>query len=256
MQLSAKHVLTERDAQLQATRQKIEKTPGLALIWVGDDPQTKFFISAKQRKAQLLKCQFFLHHFTSGSDRQLQALIAGLNNRADIDGIVLQLPLPKGIETDALIDNIVLEKDIDGLKPGSQFPAPTPSGIITLLEANVIDPAKHKTIIIGAGRLVGMPLSKMFRERGWPMTHLTHHAEKAVEQIRQHDLVISCTGVQNLITPPMVGPESIVIDGSGVDVNVEQIEPFVKALTPKKGAIGPLTVSYLFENLLTASAQG
>jgi len=255
MLLSAQTLLEERDQLLLNLRSAVAKTPGLALIWVGEDAPTAAFVRVKQKKAQELNVDFFLHHFEQVQQRQLAALIDSLNQKKEVKGIVLQLPLPKGFDTDSFIDQIIPSKDIDGLKPDSAYVAPTAAGIIALLDVNHINPKQLKTVIIGAGRLVGMPLAKLFKQRGWPFLHIARDAEKRVEEIHQAQLTISCTGQPGLITPTMVTKDSIVIDGSGVDVDTKTIEPLVKAVTPKKGAIGPLTVSYLFENLLIA-AQG
>jgi len=255
MQLSAKELLAALDQQLLTNRQKITKKPGLALVWVGDDAPTGVFVRAKQRKAQQLNVEFFLHHFEKVTERQLEATLMGLSAKKDIDGIVLQLPLPKEVAVDKMLAVIVMEKDIDGLKPNSVFIAPTPGGIIALLKHHQVDLPKRKTIILGAGPLVGAPLATQFKQHGWPFVQIAKQAEKQAEKIREGDLLIACTGVEGLVTPAMVHPKMIVVDGSGLDVNVSQIEPLVAAITPAKGAVGPLTVSYLFRNLLQAAGS-
>ncbi|SRR3989344_3444156 len=255
MQLLAKKLLDERLAQLLACRRKLFLTPGLALIWVGEDTQTDVFIRAKQAMAKKLDCQFFLHHFHSASQQQLESVIDGLNNRQDIHGIVLQLPLPKTVDTTELISRVKLEKDIDNLSGNSPYGSPTPSSIMTLLSYHNIDIKNLKTIILGAGKLVGRPLANVFRGNGWEFDQIERGTAKQVNFIRDHDLLIAATGVRDLVTPAMVHKDMVVVDGSGLDVDVKQIEPLVKKITPKKGAIGPLTVSFLFENLLTASKQ-
>ena len=207
----------------------------------------------KQGKAQERDCQFFLHHFIQADDRQLEALIKGLNRRADVHGIVLQLPLPKNINRQKLIDTIDPTKDIDNLRGDAGFIAPTAGGIVDLLNENNVNPAKLSTLIIGGGLLVGAPLAELWRQNGWPFEQIFSEAENHESKIRAADLVISGTGVTNLITPAMVRTETILVDGSGVDVNVKELEPLVKLITPAKGAVGPLTVTFLFSNLLQAA---
>lgn len=255
MQLVAKELLSERLAQLSSRRQKLSSLPGLAVVWVGDNQATATFIRAKQAMAKKLNCQFFLHHFESVSQQQLEAVLNGLNDRKDIDGIVLQLPLPKSIDTDLVIAKITPIKDIDNLRGDSPYTSPTPSGIIALLQHHNIVIKDLKTVILGAGKLVGAPLAKMFMENHWPVTVIASRAEKQPENIRRHDLLIATTGVNHLVSPAMVHNQMIIIDGSGVDVAVNQIEPKVKAITPARGAIGPLTVNFLFENLLQATGR-
>lgn len=255
MLLQTKELLVERDAALIKQRAALTKKPGMAHIWVGDDQQTATFVRVKKNKAAGLECDYYLHNFVSAENRQLAALIMGLNARKDIDGIVLQLPLPKENNRDELIELIARDKDVDGLTKGSPFSAPTPSGVMAILEHNQINPAEHKTVIIGAGRLVGAPLAEMFTAQGWPFTQIAKDAGQHTEEIRKHTLLIACSGVPGLVSPAMVTADTIVIDASGVDVDVKLLEPLVKAITPAKGAIGPLTVSYLFENLLRATAS-
>ncbi len=253
MLLEPKKLLAERDAALTAAREKVTVQPGLALIWVGDDPQTAAFIRAKERTAKKLDCAFFLHHFEQAENRQLEALIKGLNGRKDIHGIVLQLPLPANINRQKLIAAIAPEKDIDNLRGDAPYPSPTPTGIIDLLQANNIDPATRSTVILGDGLLVGRPLADMFRGNSWSFTQINLSAETRSTKIREHDLLIACTGVENIVAPEMVQPNMVVVDGSGVDVDVKTIEPLVAAVTPTKGAVGPLTVTQLFANLLQAA---
>jgi len=255
MQLLAKDLLAERGDDLLSIRTSIESTPGMALVWVGEDEQTAAFIRAKQVVAKKLNCQFWLHHFMTANQNQIEALILGLNRRKDVDGIVLQLPLPENLNLSKVISLIDDKKDIDNLKETDIYRSPTPTGIIELLIHHKNEVKNLKTVILGDGRLVGRPLAKIFTQKGWNFSQINSNAQNQASEIKKANLLISCTGVKDLIEPSMVSMEMIVIDGSGVDVDVDQIEPLVKAITPKKGAIGPLTVSILFENLLKAASS-
>ncbi len=254
MQLEFKSVVEELNETLKKEREKLSCKPVLALIWVGDDKQTARFVAVKQRKAQELNCEFVLHHFENATQRQLEALVEGLAENKGIHGVVLQLPLPTQIDIDRLLNLVPSSKDVDGLTQNSPYASPTPTGIIKLLGANNIDLSSKRTVIIGAGRLVGMPLSKIFKENNWPHQLITRDAEKRVAEISDNDILISCTGVENLVSERMVRPEMVVVDGSGVDVDVKTIEPLVSKITPTKGAVGPLTVCYLFQNLLKSAS--
>ncbi|MEK7548369.1 MAG: bifunctional 5,10-methylenetetrahydrofolate dehydrogenase/5,10-methenyltetrahydrofolate cyclohydrolase [Patescibacteria group bacterium] len=255
MQLLAKELVGSLTDRLKTDRKKIKHQPGLALIWVGENPQTAAFIRAKQRLAKELGCDFSLHHFPPGAPlRQLAALIEGLSAKKEIDGIVLQLPLPAKLPTNRLIDLIEPAKDIDGLTTDSPFPAPTATGIVALLQYHQIAIEKRKTVIIGTGRLVGEPLAKIWRQNGWSQVLVVKDAARENAKIRQADLLIAATGVPGLVEAKMVHQKMVVVDGSGVDVAVELIEPLVEAVTPARGAIGPLTVRYLFANLLRAAS--
>lgn len=253
MLLESKNLLERYNVELQQLRERWKTTPGIALIWVGSDPQTAAFVRVKQRKAKELQCNFSLHHFPTISDRQLEAVIASLNSRKDVHGIVLQLPLPKNVSTDKAISLLSPEKDVDGLRRDSSFSAPTATGIIELLKHNNIDLAAKKTAILGDGWLVGHPLATEFAKRKWPYVQFSQKAEQHIDEIHNCDVLLSSTGQENLVQPAMVHTKMIVVDGSGVDVDLKVIEPLVKIVTPKRGAIGPLTVNILFNNLLTSS---
>lgn len=252
MQLQAKELLERRFAELKSWREALSKRPCLALIWVGNDSPTEKFVNAKKKMASDLNCDFSLHHFDQIEERQLAAVIDGLNSRKNITGMVLQLPLIN-LNAEKFIAQLNPEKDIDGLALNSKFVAPTPAGIMALLKENKVNPVLQKTVVIGDGKLVGRPLAKLFKENSWPFVQINNKAENHISEIKKCNLVISCTGVAGMITPAMVTKETIVIDGSGVDVDVKIIEPLVRMITPPKGAIGPLTVSFLFENLLKAT---
>lgn len=254
MQLSAHKLIISLTEGLKLERKKLKHQPGLALVFVGEDEQTAAFIRAKQRLAKELDCAFWLHQFpVTASERQLAALIQGLSDKKEVDGLVLQLPLPKSVDTEGLINLINPAKDIDNLRGDSPYPSPTPSGIIALLRYHKIVIKDRQTVILGAGKLVGGPLFQMFTNNNWPVISIERQAEKQVNQIRNGDLLIAATGRPGLVTKEMVHSKMVVVDGSGVDASVETIEPLVEAVTPTKGAIGPLTVRYLFANLLRAS---
>jgi methylenetetrahydrofolate dehydrogenase (NADP+)/methenyltetrahydrofolate cyclohydrolase len=255
MQLESKQLLLAKNNELAQLRSAWGVTPGIALIWVGNDKQTAEFVRVKQRKAKELACKFMLHHFPTVTNRQLSAVINSLNVRKDVHGLVLQLPLPKNIDTDQAIMNIAPEKDIDGLRPDNKLKAPTALGIVELLEHNHIQLANLKTAILGDGRLVGHPLAKMFKQNGWYFSQYSVDAKKHSAEIRLHDVLISATGQHGLVSPEMVNQKMVVVDGSGVDVELEKIEPLVALITPKRGAVGPLTVCNLFRNLLTVSLR-
>jgi len=254
MLLSGRELVERLTQELKKKRGQLPRSPGLGLIWVGDDPQTGAFVRAKARKAEELECEFVLHHLEKATQDQIAALIASLNNNKKIDGIVLQLPLAN-LQTDPLINALSIEKDIDALRPNSPYLAPTAAGIIALLREHHIDPAKEKAIIVGNGRLVGHPLAEQFKKEKWPFQQITSRARERGSEIKKSTLLIAATGVPCLVGEGMVHKNMVVIDGSGIDTDPAVIEPLVKATTPARGAIGPLTVCFLFNNLLQAASN-
>ncbi len=253
MLLQTKDLIETTTTALLERRNSLVARPGIALIWVGNDNQTRLFIRVKQQKAKLLDCEFFLHHLEVASLDQLKALMRSLNKKKEVHGIVLQLPLPNKDWAATLIEEMSPEKDIDHLRSDSPYPAPTPSGILAILRHNKIDPSTEKTVILGAGRLVGAPLAEFFSERKWSFTQIRRRAREQADVIRQATLVISGTGVKNLVTPDLVGKDAVVVDGSGIDVDVPAVEKVARAVSPSKGSVGPMTVCQLFDNLLTAA---
>ena len=252
--LKSEELITRLENKLVSKIEKLKTPPTLALIWVGDDQQTMKFVKAKKNKSSGLGILFSLHHFEKIEERQLNALIGSLNAKKDVDGIIIQLPLPKNIKEGKVLNKIVLEKDVDNLN-GGDFPPPTPTGIIKLLQNNNIDLANKKTVIIGGGRLVGNPLAKIFKKNSWNFKQITSSAEAHTDEIVKADVLISATGVEGLVIPKMVNSNMVVVDGSGMDVKVEVIGPLVKLITPKKGAVGPLTVLSLLENVVNSAER-
>lgn len=257
MLLSSKELLVQRFATLSKSRRRLGFAPGLAVVWTGADLATAAYVRVKQALAKKLDCQFFLHHFPSlSSQQQLEAVLEGLNRRADVHGIVLQLPLAKGLDIERLIGRIDSSKDIDNLRGDSPFDSPTPKSIIALLQFHQFDPHQRSAVLLGAGRLVGLPLAKLFVEHNWPLTVIASQAASRTVEIRRHDLLIAATGVKGLVVPKMLRREMVVVDASGRDVADPKIfEHSVEAITSAKGAVGPLTVSFLFENLIKAAAR-
>lgn len=255
MLLKTKELIEDRTRELILRRQESLIRPGLALIWVGNDPQTKSFIRVKQQKAKLLGCDFYLHHLETASLDQLKALMVSLNKKKEVHGIVLQLPLPDKAWIAPLVELMDPQKDIDHLRADSPYPAPTPSGILQILEYNRIDLGSERVVILGAGRLVGAPLAAALKERSISFRQIPRNASQHIEEIKKGTVLVSGTGVKNLVGPDFVTKDMVVVDGSGVDVDVAAVEPLVRAVSPSKGAVGPMTVCQLFDNLLIAAMR-
>ncbi len=252
MLLSAVETIDALTEEILLMRTKLERAPLLTLIWVGSDKQTEKFVRAKQKKAVELGIEFQLHHFENANERQLAALIGSLNENKNVDGIIVQLPLPKTINTNRILSQIEPIKDVDGLM-SQNYPSPTPTGIVLLLERNGVNLKKSKTIILGAGRLVGRPLAEIFERNNWPYEQIAKDANSQKENIRRADVLIAATGVQGLVSADFVMENMVVVDGSGIDVDFETVAKKVKTITPQRGAVGPLTVLLLLKNVATAA---
>ena len=252
--LSANRLIESEEKNIVRRVKSLKKQPHLALVWVGGDKQTKKFVEAKKRKATQLGIQFNLHHFEDIEERQLSALIGSLNQSKEVDGIIVQLPLPGKLRVGNILSQIDPLKDVDVLN-GGDFPHPTPTGIVEILKENKVDLSSSKTCILGSGRLVGEPLAKIFKDNSWKHIVISNAAESKAEEINTCDVLISATGVEGIVSEKMVNKDMVVVDGSGIDVDLNKIQDRVRLITPAKGAVGPMTVLVLMENVVTSAER-
>jgi len=252
--LTAEKLLGQIEAGITKKIKGLKRPPVLALVWIGNDKQTEKFVNAKKKKATELGINFQLHHFEKIAERQLAALVASLAANKNVDGIIIQLPLPKNIKDWKILQLIPAEKDVDNLNNGP-YESPTAEGIVELLKTNEVNLAKTTTYILGAGKLVGGPLARIFKDNNWPFQQVSSEASKLASEIATADVLISATGVSGLVSPAMVHDKMIVVDGSGVDVDLKSIQDKVKLTTPAKGAVGPLTVMLLMRNVTEAALR-
>lgn len=246
------HQLGQRVAELQ--EQGVQ--PALAVVLVGHDPKSELYVSSiKQRRAQELGIDFTIHRLdANASEDSIIETIERLNQEAQVTGIIVQLPLPDAIDTDRVLAAVAAEKDVDGLRPGSQFMPPTVSAILGLLEAYDIVLTDKKISIIGQGRLVGAPLLREMKQLKLDVNACDESVEDLSTCTLDADIVISATGEPNLIRPSMVKEKAVVIDVD-CDVLYDEVAEKVAYITPQKGGVGPLTVAYLLANVVEAAEK-
>lgn len=239
---------------------KIESHPTMAVILVGEDLASLAYARAKEKKAENLGVGFKLFHLSGiTNERKILELIDDLNKNKYINGIVAQLPLPEGIDTEKILKAISPEKDIDGFS--GKFPSPTAQAILEILKFYNIDIKAKKVVIVGYGRLVGRPLAEMLKKEGFQPIICTSNSDIASETI-DADIIISATGIPGLIKSDMVRKDAIVIDAGTAesqgkivgDVDIE-IYDKVSAYTPTPGGVGPVTVACLMRNLVEAAGK-
>ncbi len=184
------------------------------------------------------------------------------NNDTSVSGIIVQLPLDGEQDVDALVDMIAPAKDVDGLGKKADFDSATATAINWLLAGYNIDLEKYKIALVGRGRLVGGPLERMWRNSRYDVTTFGHNSD--LSQLKNYDLIVSATGAAHLIKDAMVKPGAIIVDAGtasedGVLVGDVSDEVHARndltAITPKVGGVGPLTVTALFEHVITAAQQ-
>ena len=253
-----------------------KRPPGLAVIRIGEDPASGVYVNNKEKACSRVGIKSFIFHLNEKvSSSEVEELINKLNFNKEIDGILLQLPLPKNFEAQKLISNINPEKDVDGLnennigkllkdEPGLR--SCTPAGIVNLLKAQNIKIEGRKIVVVGRSLLVGKPLSLMLVNLNGTVT-ITHSKTINLKKIcREADILIAAAGKPNLIDSSFVKKGAVIID-VGIhrlkssdnsktrlcgDVLLEDVIPKVFAYTPVPGGVGPMTVTMLLVNTISS----
>ena len=249
-------------------------TPGLAVILVGDNPASKTYVANKQKSCEAIG--MFSELILMPEDTTQDALldqIRDLNNRQDIHGILVQLPLPKHIDEDAVIATISPEKDVDGFSPvsvgkmmlGQDTYLPcTPFGVMKLLEHSGIDVAGKHAVIVGRSHIVGKPMGQLLLQKDATVTYTHSKTPDLPSFTKQADILIAAVGRENFITKEHIKPGAVVID-VGInrdennklcgDVNFADVDGIASHITPVPGGVGPMTITMLLENTVQAAEK-
>lgn len=248
--------IKERQAkQVRALRQAWHINPRLAIITDVENPVIETYMRLKQRYGADILIDVEIHRVPAGGALEV---IQELNNRDDVQGIILQLPISNSDQTEELLESIREDKDVDGLRKRAIFQAATPTAISWLLAGYGVDLKNKKVAIVGRGRLVGAPLEKMWLKSGVDVTVFEKGDD--LSQLINYDIIVSATGVPELIKSQMIKTKAVVVDAGTAsengkivgDVSEEVRQRNDVIITPKKGGVGPLTVSALFDNVITA----
>lgn len=261
-------------SDVAALRAEHGVVPGLAAVLVGQDPASQVYVDMKHRATQaagMLSRQHLLPEDTSQAE--LGQLIAELNADDDIDGILVQLPLPEGLDPRAVVEAISPDKDVDALHPYTAgrlatgdptFLSATPYGVLEILDHVGVEVAGAHVVVVGRSNLVGRPLSVMLTLKGRDATvTLAHSRTRDLAALcRTADVIVAAVGRIGLITADMVRPGATVIDvgtnrnagGRLVgDVDFAGVAEVAGAITPVPGGVGPMTVTMLLQNTLEAA---
>ena len=248
--------IKERQAkQVRALRQAWHINPRLAIVTDVENPVIETYMRLKQRYGADILIDVEIHRVPAGGALEV---IQELNNRDDVQGIILQLPISNSDQTEELLESIREDKDVDGLRKRAIFQAATPTAINWLLAGYGVDLKGKKVAIVGRGRLVGAPLEKMWLKSGVDVTVFEKGDD--LSQLINYDIIVSATGVPGLVKSQMVKAKAVVVDAGTAsengkivgDVSEEVRQRDDVIITPKKGGVGPLTVSALFDNVITA----
>lgn len=271
--LDGKVVAAAVKAEVGASVAELDYTPGLATVLVGDDPASHTYVRGKRRDAEQVGISSIHHELPATTPQdELLELIDTLNADEDVDGILVQLPLPGDLNGETTVERIDPAKDVDGLHPfslgklvlGQPGLRPcTPSGVMRILDHYGIETEGARTVIVGRSFLVGRPLAMIMSERGADATvSVAHSRTKDLPAVtREADILVAAAGAPGLIGADHVRPGATVIDvginrtdeGLVGDVDFEAVVDVAGAITPVPGGVGPMTRAMLLSNTLSAA---
>ncbi len=260
----------EMAADVATFTEKYGRVPHLVVILVGEDPGSVSYVTGKAKaSAEVGIKNTTIRREATITEEELLGIIDELNADEEVDGILVQLPLPKHIDSDKVIAAIRAEKDVDGfhpmnvanlwLKQPCTLPC-TPKGIIKLLKRANVEIAGKEVVVIGRSNIVGLPISKLLLNENATVT-IAHSRTKDLKAVtRRADILVVAIGRPKFVTADMVKPGAVVID-VGVnrdpetkklcgDVDFAAIEPIASAITPVPGGVGPMTITCLMENTI------
>lgn len=255
-------------------------TPGLATVLVGEDPASATYVRSKQRTCEKLGIHSVGHTLPAdASQADVEGLVAKLNADPTINGILVQLPLPKHLDEEAVLNAIDLGKDVDGFHPVNigrlamkgrdpLFIPCTPYGCMVLLEKAGIDTNGAEAVIVGRSNIVGLPMAMLLQKANATVTICHSRTKDLKEHLQRADIVVAAIGWANMITGDMLKPGCVVID-VGInrvddatakrgyrlvgDVDFDSAKEVAGAITPVPGGVGPMTIAMLMKNTLHAA---
>lgn len=267
----AKEIKAEIKVEIDEIREKCGISPSVALILVGADPASKVYINSQIKSCKDLgidaKAYFFENDIT---EEFMLNLINELNENPEVDGIMINLPLPKHINVTKVLNKIKLIKDVDGFKAENlgllfqndkDFIAPsTPAGIMEILRRYKIELEGKDVVVVGRSNIVGKPVAALVLNAHGTVTICNSFTKNLAEKTKNADILISAVGKPHFITADMIKEDAVVIDvginkvGDKIvgDVDFENVKEKASYITPVPGGVGALTVAMLFSNILKA----
>jgi methylenetetrahydrofolate dehydrogenase (NADP+) / methenyltetrahydrofolate cyclohydrolase len=257
--------------EVEGLSAELGRPPGLATVLVGDDPASAIYVRRKREACEEVGIRSF-HHEPDGSivQEELLELVQNLNEDDEVDGILVQLPLPDQIDSAVIINALDPDKDVDGLTPVSAgrlargepgLVSCTPRGIMELLSASGVDPVGKEAVIVGRSNLVGRPVFSLLLGANATVTICHSRTRDLGEVCRRAEILIAAAGQPKLVTGDMIRPGATVIDvgtnrtddGLVGDVDFEAAAGVAGAITPVPGGVGPMTIAMLLANTVDAA---
>jgi 5,10-methylene-tetrahydrofolate dehydrogenase/methenyl tetrahydrofolate cyclohydrolase len=254
--------------------------PGLATVLVGEDPASSTYVRSKQRMCERLGIRSIGHKLPAeATQAEVERLVKELNADPNVNGILVQLPLPKHLDEEAVLNSIDLEKDVDGFHPVNigrlamkgrkpLFIPCTPAGCMVLLERSGIQTKGAEAVIVGRSNIVGLPMAMLLQKADATVTICHSRTKDLTAHLKQADIVVAAIGWAEMIKGDMLKPGAAVID-VGInrvddasrergyrlvgDVEFESAKEVAGAITPVPGGVGPMTIAMLMQNTLRAA---
>lgn len=257
------------------TEELIEKsgiTPGLAVVIVGNDPASRVYVNSKKKACAEVGFNSYEYALPEDTTQQeLLELVEKLNNDPKVNGILCQLPLPKQIDENSIINAIRPEKDVDAFHPFNvgkimigefAFLPCTPAGVMELIDSTGVEVSGKNCVVIGRSNIVGKPMSMLLLHRSGTVTVCHSKTQNLTEICQNADILVAAVGKANFVTADMVKEGAVVIDvgmnrlENGKlcgDVDFNEVEKKASFITPVPGGVGPMTIAMLMQNTLTAA---
>ncbi|HEV8436117.1 MAG TPA: bifunctional methylenetetrahydrofolate dehydrogenase/methenyltetrahydrofolate cyclohydrolase FolD [Thermoanaerobaculia bacterium] len=270
--IDGKAIARQVEAEVAAAIACLSFAPGLVAVRVGNDPASEIYVRSKAKKAQELGLRGSERVFPETmTDAELLAEVDRLNRDDAVDGILVQLPLPKHIDPQKVIDAIAPEKDVDGFHPinvgklhlGRPTLAPcTPAGCIRLIDSTGVPIAGANAVVIGRSDIVGKPMAALLLQRSATVTVCHSKTRDLAAITRNADILVAAIGRPRFVTADMVKPGAVVIDvgiNRGADgklagdVDFAHVREVAGSITPVPGGVGPMTIAMLMKNTVTAA---
>ncbi len=253
---------------------KAEKgiTPGLAVVIVGDDPASRVYVNSKKKACAEVGFESFEYALPAETTQEeLVELVKKLNADPKVNGILCQLPLPKHIDENAIINTIVAEKDVDAFHPFNvgkimigeyAFLPCTPAGVMELIDSRGTEISGKNCVVIGRSNIVGKPMAMLLLHRSGTVTICHSKTQNLADICKNADILVAAVGRANFVTEDMVKEGAVVIDvgmnrlENGKlcgDVDFENVSRKASYITPVPGGVGPMTIAMLMQNTLTAA---
>ena len=255
-------------SQIRRRMKKLDFIPGLAVVQVGDDPASTIYVANKEKDCRRVNFHSEVNKMPANTTQsEIIDQVQFLNEREEVHGIIVQMPLPTGVDGGAVIDAISPEKDADGLSPinlgnllinRERVTPCTPTGVIRLIESAGIEIEGKRAVCLGRSSLVGKPVGMMMLNRNATVTYCHTRTRNLAEETRNAEILVVAAGKPGMVTASMVSEGAVVIDvgisrvgnRAAGDVDYESVRKVAGFITPVPGGVGPMTRAMLLENTL------